>query len=466
VEWAEDFSTPLGRRYSFLGGFSGTLQTLTNHVTSTIISTPVGSSFQPGDSFNGNYTSFYPDVSGTYEVQISFNDGCGDDYITIKSFNVPCPTFIQEIWTVSAITPLTFTDQQTVRLEAFNTLPAHGYTTDSYDYSWTVVSAPDTSVYAPSNTLALLSVNTSFGNDTEWPTTNISVNTRTTVTTKLYKRVIRSVVLDPVSDQSQSVYSTCFRPDIGGDYVVKLSFQLRDTTCVSSQTTTVKVNCGVAPVLTGITDQTVLVDRIKPTRVWLNATSVTDADTPKSDLIYNWKVLYPVQDILDDDENVIITAPIIHAPHSMVSSFWVPQSNVKYIIELSVSDHCNVQTKNFTIFTPCSVTLPLENRTLATTYDGVVPVQLMSFGYDQTYEISGYLSTPKCQTYNWILYDYSTSYSDSLLVSDGTAFTKTPGFAGLISVVVIVAVVVPIVLWMYFTKKACFKNSGSTSGGV
>jgi len=145
----------------------------------------------------------------------------------------------------------------------------------------------------------------------------------------------------------------------------------------------------------------------------------------------------------------------------MVSSFWVPQANVNYLIQLSVSDSCNTVVKNFTIQTPCNLVIPLDNKTLAAYYDGQVPVTLMSFAYDHTQEIGSVFTYPKCQQYVWSLVDYSTAIDASLLTSSTTAFTKTSGFAGLISAVVIVAVIVPIIIWMYCTKKACFKNTDS-----
>jgi len=144
----------------------------------------------------------------------------------------------------------------------------------------------------------------------------------------------------------------------------------------------------------------------------------------------------------------------------MVASFWVPQSGINYVVELSVSDRChNPVIKNFTIQTPCDLALPLDNKTLASTYDGSVPVTLMSFAYDHTLEISSVFTYPKCQTYTWSLVDYSVTYSQSLFATTTPDFVKTAGFAGLIAAVVIIAVLVPIILWAYFTRKACFKTT-------
>jgi len=202
---------------------------------------------------------------------------------------------------------------------------------------------------------------------------------------------------------------------------------------------------------------TVNVARDRPTRVWLNGNGVKDADTANDSLTYNWKFLYPLDGATNVVDGSVIPLPTIIAPRSLISSFWVPQANVDYVIQFSVSDGCNTVIKEFTIKTPCSLFIPLDNKTLAATYDGQVPVTLMSFAYDHTQEISQYLTYPKCQTYSWKFVDYSTTVADSLLQSGTTEFVKTQGFAGLISAVVIVAVIVPIIIWMYLTKKACFK---------
>jgi len=326
-------------------------------------------------------------------------------------------------------------------------------------------SAPSNSIYAPYDTTVLLAVNSTVTNSTLYPNSNVTVFSNITTTSSFYQRRTKTVTLDPINDLSQSIFTTCFRPDVGGQYVVRLTMRLKgNTICPITQVSTITVGCStIAPSLSTIGDMTVPVDRDKPTRVWLNATTVTDMDTDKGSLIYNWKVIYPLSGVYVYGVPFPLTSPVIYSPQSMVSSFWVPQSNVDYIIELSVSDHCNVQIKNITIHTPCSVTVPLQNTTLVSTYDGLVPVQFMSFAYDHTYEVASILAYPKCQLYFWTLYDYSTSYSaDAFSQSGTTAFTKTSGFAGLISAVVIVAVLVPVILWLYCTKKACFKGSGST----
>jgi len=268
-------------------------------------------------------------------------------------------------------------------------------------------------------------------------------------------------MLDLIHDNTLSLWPTCFRPDVPGAYQATLVMQLLSTTCyLPIDSAILHVNCpNTAPVLDSVMDMTVPVDREIPTRVWLNATGVTSP----SSLTYTWKVLYPNPDgsSVNPVDGVSLTAPTIISHRSVVSSFWVPQANINYVIELSVSDSCNTVVKNFTIQTPCNLVIPLDNKTLAAYYDGQVPVTLMSFAYDHTQEVGSVFTYPKCQNYTWTLVDYSTAYSASLLGSATTDFVKTSGFAGLIAAVVIVAVLVPIIIWMYCTKKACFGNTDS-----
>jgi len=293
--------------------------------------------------------------------------------------------------------------------------------------------------------------------------TNGNITTFTSVQTFTdFKQTTQRIVqLDLTSDGDLSLWSTCFRPDIGGLFVATFSVFLGNSGCPAITTSSqVTVTCGQAPQIpSSLQDWSVSVPRDKPTRVWLSAAGVTDIDTANESLSYNWQLLSPLTGATSPVDGSVLTIPTILSPRSMIASFWVPQANVPYVVQLSVSDGCSTVNKIVTISTTCSLFIPLDNKTLAATYDGQVPVTLMSFAYDHTQEIASYLSYPKCQTYSWQLVDYSTAIADSLLQSGSTEFVKTSGFAGLISVVVIVAVVVPIVVWMYLTKKACFNKS-------
>jgi len=235
--------------------------------------------------------------------------------------------------------------------------------------------------------------------------------------------------------------------------------RLTGTECVVSKLVTITVDCPpAAPDLTAIVGSlNQEVDRSHATRVHLNASGVihTAVDT----LSYNWKVIYPTSTSRNPIDGTLLPVPTIIDPQSIWSSFVIPQSGVDYIVELSVSDHCRTTVKNITIKTPCSLFIPYNNKTLSAVYNGEIPVQMMSFAYDHTVEIAAFLSYPRCQLYSWELVDYSARYSDAFYASSEPEFSTTGGFAALISVVVIVAVIVPIVLWMYFTKKGCFNKT-------
>jgi hypothetical protein len=256
-----------------------------------------------------------------------------------------------------------------------------------------------------------------------------------------------------------AIFPTCFRPDVGGEYIAELTLDLGLSRCYQKQTATFTVTCpDSAPDLSSIVNRIEPVSRYKPTRVVLNASSVTD-ESPHSDLVFNWKILYPKDGDRSPIDGEEYSIPELVNYQSMVSSFLVPQSGVTYVVELSVRDYCHTTVKNFTISTPCEFEMPFPNKTLAASFDGSVPVQLMSFAYDHTLEVAQTLAYPKCQTYLWTLVDYSVAYSDSLFASSEPEFAKTAGFAGLIAAIVIIAVVVPLVLWAYCTKKACFKST-------
>jgi len=411
--------------------------------------------------------TFYPDVAGTYIVDIWFNDGCGANYsskIVAQSLTPACPSVFSSTLTPSSTAlSVTFDDKQTVRLSIVPPTYAAGFDAGAITTVWTISSAPNTSVYYPIDPPMTIDLSfwSNWTNSTTTSGNNITTWTSVQTFTDFKQTTQRIVQLDLGLDGDLSLWSTCFRPDIGGLFVATFSVYLNASLCPAVTTATqVTVTCGQPPQIpSSLQDWSVMVPRDKPTRVWLSAVGVTDVDTANESLSYNWQLLAPVTGATSPVDGSVLTIPNILAPRSMIASFWVPQANVKYVVQLSVSDGCNTVTKIVTITTQCSLYIPLDNKTLAATYDGQVPVTLMSFAYDHTQEISGYLSYPKCQVYSWQLVDYSTTISDSLLQSGSTEFVKTSGFAGLISAVVIVAVIVPIVVWMYLTKKGCFNKS-------
>jgi hypothetical protein len=230
----------------------------------------------------------------------------------------------------------------------------------------------------------------------------------------------------------------------------------------------VGVLCGPAPDLSKVVvpsvggsivdpNLPVPVDRMTATRVWLNASTVSN---PKGDLLFKWRILSPTVGSRNPIDGEPLPVPSVVDSESVVASFLIPQAGVDYVVELSVNDHCSTTVKTFTVRTQCALQISLANKTLAAYYDGQVPVTLMSFAYDHTQEVATVVPYPKCQKYTWKLVDYaSDKYSDSLLGTTDAEFSKTGGFAALISIVVIIAVIVPLVIWMYCTKKACFNKT-------
>jgi len=400
---------------------------------------------------------------------VKFNDGCGDDIVTRYSFDITCPAFTTS-FDVSPVTQSILfnpsaADQQNVRLEANPLQIAPGYENHVTGW-WNIVDAPSESIFYPWYMPATL-INTTVtsynrSENSNNGTTDIDKIITTTTERQWYRASKRVVNLVLVPGSTPAKYPTCFRPDVGHPtkpYVASLTLQYGNTGCQIVKTSTISVTCSAeAPVLTSVTSFTQSMSRFEANRVFLNASGVTDLDTPQERLVFNWKVLYPTlyNNPFVGEEAIIV---YIEDPHSMVASMWIPHANIDYIVELSVTDHCHTVVKNITIKTPCDLSIPLNNKTLAAVYDGTVPVQFMSFAYDHTIEIANYVSYPKCQRYEWSFVDYSVTYSDNLFASVEPEFVKTAGFAGLIAAVVIVAVIVPIIIWAYCTKKACFKNT-------
>jgi hypothetical protein len=397
---------------------------------------------------------------------MTFNDGCGDDYTTTTHiFDIGCPTVSG--FAVTPATTVPFTDKQTVRLEALSTLAYPlGYDKASFSTSWVITKAPTDSIYRPYY-IEPYQLNTTVEVTNYTQVINSTTKTYYSETReyKWFETAKRTVNLIGLTDNSMSIFPTCFRPDVGGEYIAELTLRLANTQCVDVRTVVVTVDCssvgfpgGASPNLDKIVDFSFPMSRTNANNIVLNGSVVTDADTDVNDLVFNWKLLYPRSGDRSLVDGLLLPIPSMLNSLSMVASFVAPQAGVTYIVELSVTDHCHTIVKNFTIKTPCEF-IPIANKTLAAYYDGSVPVTLMSFAYDHTVEIGSTFTYPRCQDYSWSLVDYSVTYSDSLFITSETEFTKTAGFAGLIASVVIIAIIVPIIIWAYCTKKACFKNT-------
>jgi len=419
----------------FLGyGPAGVPLTATSGGFKITVTAPFGSTHW-NKVYTAN-TTVVIDAPGRYSFDLSFNDGCGPDYTLhglYGPFDHDCPfassfPFALQQTPSASLGDITWDDKNSVRLEVVNFNPAAPYDKSAFTPHWTIKSAPADSIYLP-----YPGVVESYGSDIavtnfSWTSGNDTFYRKTTTVTDRFRVFTRSVILDVLTDNTLSLYPTCFRPDVPGAYVATCTMQLLSTRCYYPVDTAImNVKCpNTPPVLDSIVPMEVPVDREQPTRVWLNASAV--ALTSSLPLTYTWKLLYPTNMTRNPIDGVNYTLPAIVSYRSMVSSFWVPQANVDYVIELSVSDSCNTVVKNFTVKTPCNLRIPLDNKTLAAYYNGEVPVTLMSFAYDHTQEVGNVFTYPKCQKYEWKLVDYSTAYSDALLGSASTDFVKTSGF--------------------------------------
>lgn len=425
---------------------------------------PEGSGYQVGALFYQGLSNqtFIPIAPGKYVLKVTYNDGCGEDFSAIYlTENVPCPDFWEQ-WSLNVLPSSTTImadvfGKQTVRMDV-----APGSSPLPIEYrdilpSWEIVSAPVDSVYYPYTNVTLFKTVTTTTAMVLPRNGNVTQTIITNSTTQWYNQTKHSVYLElSPTETMPNIFPVCFRPDIGGEYRASLTLSIAAAPlCQKRITSTVLVTCPSTPDLSSVTDMTVQVDRQQPTRVWLNASSVPD---PAKNMTFSWKVLYPTVNSQSTVNGHTLQIPKIISPNSRTASFFVPESNIDYIVQLSVTDYCSTTVKSIIIHTLCKTVIPLANKTLATTFSGEIPVNMMSFAYDHTVEIANFLSFPKCQHYAWSLADYSTQYSDSL-ISGSTEFAKTSGFAALISIVVIIAVIVPIVVWLYVTKKACFKST-------
>jgi hypothetical protein len=335
-------------------------------------------------------------------------------------------------------------------------------------------------VYAPRNTLEFL--NTSYevsnstvvlpfyiGNDLISTEVNFTLTNTSYSRYRHSERVVRLEIFHVLSVDSALEYPyeypTCFRPDIGGDYEFTFKTHLINTMCPYSSSVPLHVTCGVAPSLVNVPETLkVTLDRHASQNVTLNASDATDADS--ASLIYNWVLVFPSESNRTDWRytGYDFRVPTLVGESSKIATLYGLTADMEVLVDLYVSDGCSVVSKRITIFTACSLTIPEVNTTLVTVYDGTVPIPLMSVAYDYQNDMLEYkLPYSSCQHIWWNEnIEYSQTIPDQAinqLNSGSTPFVKTAGFAGLIAAIVIVGVTVPVILYLYFAKKACFKST-------
>jgi hypothetical protein len=472
-------SSPLLQSYNLTALYDRNPVTAYARWSWVCIAAPAGFLYTAGDIIPNQKTIFiYPTVPGFYSFQPRFHDGCGDVMTgTPQTFIVDaCPA--NPLTVTATETSTTFDDQNSIGFTASWTFPA-GYNLNSYVVDgWFVTSAPVNSSYAPFDYTVVSRSNMSYTNVTNSTamTSNslqqyITNSTKTTILRELYLRQRRFVMLDVFEDTMDTVieyksqYPTWLRPDIGGKYDVELRVSIdgTDGLCAYKASASVTVNCGAAPDLTAVPAEykfTIRRDDVSPVLV-LNATAASDTQP----LAFAWVPVYPTDGNAPSPLFGEIQFP---SPQSLTPLqttnlylFQPRTAGITYWFDLFVSDGCSVSHKRISVVTECSIEIPLTNTTLVATFDGTLPVMMMTVAYDYQHEVSQYLPFPSCQTYDWKFLGYSTEIPDGALVGGSTPFVKTAGFAGLIAAVVIVGVTVPVVLFLYFTKKACFKSTDS-----
>jgi hypothetical protein len=301
-----------------------------------------------------------------------------------------------------------------------------------------------------------------------------------TVTRTLVTRSIRQVKLDIFESLDDDVveykttYPTWLRPDINGAYEVTFTTLLKGVedsrSCVYQKKALVSVTCGQAPDLSGVPDTIKMqVDRATPTMLTLNASAVLDSDTDSDHLAFQWVLVYPnwvnhTNPLFPDDSSYDYHVPVFQYETTnfttqSIVTMQVLDAGLDYVFNLTVSDGCNRVSKRVTVHLECNVALKTDPTHLITTFDGSIPVTMMTMAYDYHTEIASALPYPACQSYRWSELEYTSEIPADYITSGSTDFVKTAGFAGLIAAIVIVGVTVPVILYLYFSKKACFKSS-------
>jgi len=297
--------------------------------------------------------------------------------------------------------------------------------------------------------------------------------TLTNTTYARYRRSVRVVQLDVFEllgadsePEYKYEYPTCFRPDIAGNYEFTFKSHLVNTQCPYTATSQLTVQCGLPPSLANVPASfTLTLDRDVSQNITLDASALTDADS--TSFIYNWVIAFPSDTNRTNSRytNLDFHVPTILGESSQKATLFGLTADMDVLVDLYVSDGCTVVSKRITIRTECSLKIKDVNTTLVTMYDGTLPITLMTVAYDYQNDMLENYQLPysSCQKISWTeQIEYSETVSDQAieqLNSGSTAFVKTAGFAGLIAAVVIVGVTVPVILYLYFSKKACFKST-------
>jgi hypothetical protein len=456
------------KTYTLTATFDGPLVSINNAYYSWYyVSGPTNAQYTVGNYYNTSRSiTINPTAPGQYVFRPFYSDGCGEPYKGADQiFTIDCP---QLTFTATATDQVvTFNDQNNIGFRLTSWTADAGYTEDGFTrLGWFVTKAPADSIYAPVDKYTYGSKVT-ITNSTVGPINGFTNFTLTTVISNYTYHYSSYVKLDMFTTGNDDFeYSTSvptwLRPDKGGDYEVTFKYSLGQ--CNYSVPVSTKVTCPTPPDLSSIESfQTVTVDRAVSPVYILDASTVPGKSANGDPLVFQWKLVWPTPDNSTNTDvypNVSYVVPgFLTSAKEPIAQFQPQDAGINYIFDLYVSDGCTVVTKRITVASKCSVELSNENTNIVATYDGSVPIHMMGVAYDYHTEIGEKLPYPNCQNYQWTYVSYSATLPDELLSSGSTPFTKTAGFGGVIAAIIVVGVAVPVVLYLYFTKKACFKAS-------
>jgi len=198
----------------------------------------------------------------------------------------------------------------------------------------------------------------------------------------------------------QELYTVCFRPDLPGRYVMLLTAVPANflySECPITSTTVVNVPCNNAPIPRPGNNRNIQLSRsmTSPNRVLLDGSGSHDPDNDF--LTYQWSQIAGPTVIVDDWR-------------AATSSVILPQAYAAFTFQLLVSDGCQAISAPVTYVTTCDtvLTLPVNNATLFSAYNGEVPVPLMTMGYDYAAALAAVNPAPvvRCEAYQFTLVDY------------------------------------------------------------
>jgi hypothetical protein len=454
------------------------------HTKWYIVSSPIDDFAYPAGTFlMGALHDITPNRQGTYTFKPMYHDGCGD-YTngTELTFQTHCPAYNFDVIPSQTTFAFDSLGQSCIGLRVDNWFSPAGYavlgelvydpsTSNSaawFGTGWYVTKAPVGSAYEPVNYI-LTTTTVAVDNFTTITPTAYGYMTnftnRTTITNN-HQHIWRNVSLATIYDgrtEYPLTAPTCFRPDRAGQYEITFRTYLDGSDCNISRSAMITVSCGAPPNLDLVPDHLeVTVEPALAPQVILDASAATDPDSKH--LTYYWMLIFPtggndtipntVHDLYDTN---------MDSQRRVNATFTPWQAGIDYIFDLIVSDGCTNATKRIYVAAKCSVDISKDNVTLIALYDGSVPLARMPMTYDHHAEIADMLPYPSCQNYWWYFLEYQYEIPEATmelaLSGSSTDFVKTRGFGGVIAAIVIVGVTVPVILYLYFTKKACFKTT-------